>query len=92
MPPRESSRRCGGLRLDSCDGVCPHCRVNFHCKARAMAHLENGARCCSEALMGATWWSSRRRGSKMRIMSCTAGRRVWKVPTYPDVELLAEAT
>ena len=30
------------------DGVCPHCRVNFHCRTRAMAHLEKGAR---EALM-----------------------------------------
>ena len=25
-------------------GVCPHCGVNFHCRARAMAHLERGAR------------------------------------------------
>ena len=33
------------------DGVCPHCRVNFHCKARVMAHLEKGARSCREALM-----------------------------------------
>ena len=30
------------------DGVCPHCRVNFHCRTRAMAHLEKGARNCKE--------------------------------------------
>ena len=33
------------------DGVCPHCRVNFHCRTRTMAHLETGARSCREALM-----------------------------------------
>ena len=33
------------------DGMCPHCRVNFHCRTRAMAHLEKGARNCREALM-----------------------------------------
>ena len=33
------------------DGVCPRCRVNFHCRTRAMAHLEKGARNCREALM-----------------------------------------
>ena len=33
------------------DSVCPHCRVNFHCKTRAVAHLEKGAKSCREALM-----------------------------------------
>ena len=66
------------------DGVCPHCRVNFHCRARAMAHLEKGSRRCREALMEASWWSSRRRSSKRRrIMRWfgTADKRVWKGPT-----------
>ena len=33
------------------DGVCPHCRVDFHCRKRAMAHVEKGAKSCREALM-----------------------------------------
>ena len=33
------------------DGVCPHCRVNFYCRARTMAHLEKGARNFRVALM-----------------------------------------
>ena len=32
------------------DGVCPHCGVNFHCRTRAMAPLEKGARMRREAL------------------------------------------
>ena len=34
------------------DGVCPHCRVNFHCRTRTTAHLEKGERSCREALKG----------------------------------------
>ena len=72
------------------DGVCPHCHVNFHCKARAMAHLERGARSCREALMEGQLAELTEEELREADHELVRYRRQARVEgAYPDVGLLA---
>ena len=58
-------------------GVCPHCRVDLHCRTRAMVHLEKGARSCREAqnegtFAGAHGGSAQRGRSRVGSISQTS--------------------
>ena len=72
------------------DGVCPHCRVNFHCRARAMAHLEKGARGCREALIEGQLVELTEEELKEADLEMVQYRRQARVEgAHPDVRLLA---
>ena len=65
------------------DGVCPHCHVNFHCRARALAHLERGARGCREAELNEADLEMVRYRRQARVEGLTLTLASWRC--RPDV-------
>ena len=65
------------------DGVCPHCRVNFHRRTKAMAYLEKGAKSCREALMKAHGGRAQRADQEL----VRYHRQARSEGVYPDVGL-----
>ena len=72
------------------DGVRPHYRIDLHGTAKAMAHLERGARSCREALMEGQLAELTKEELREADHELVRYRRQARVEgAYPDVGLLA---